>query len=88
MQAIQKLEAAESINPGRVSGCYAFTGHFELEENGNGLLLDFLPPIVHVSKEQDRQTHRWCLERTAQELHNSLPGHHLIAQQMAMTMLV
>jgi AraC-like DNA-binding protein len=87
-QALQKLEAIERTGTNRMSDCQAFTGHFELEGDSADLLLDLLPPIVLVRGEQDKRTLRWCLERTTQELHNSLPGHTLIAQQMALTMLV
>ena len=87
-QTLKVLEAARQCDGHQVCECRAFTGHFELEESSADLLLDVLPPIVHVYEEQDRNTLRWCLERTAQELRDSLPGHNLIAQQMALTMLI
>ncbi len=87
-QALEHLEFAKQTEDNRVSDCRAFTGHFELEGDSADLLLDLLPPIVHVRGEQDKRTLRWCLERTTEELRHSLPGHALIAQQMALTMLV
>ena len=87
-QALKHLESAKRTDGNWVSDCRACTGHFELEEDSADLLLDLLPPIVHVRGEQDKKTLRWCLERTTQELRECLPGHALIAQQMALTMLV
>lgn len=63
-------------------------GHFALAGSQARLVLDALPPIVHVRAEADRVEMRWALERMADELRTPRPGGALIAQQLAMTMLV
>ena len=88
MRAIQKLDAASVVDCDPAPDCLAFTGHFELDGDCSDLLLNLLPHIVHVRGEQEKRTLRWCLKLAAQELRGSLPGHNLIAQQIAMTMLV
>lgn len=51
-------------------------------------LLAMLPPVVHISKESDRQSLRWAVECMMQELRDERPGGLLIAQHMAHMMLV
>jgi len=63
-------------------------GHFALAGSHAGILLDVLPPIVHIRKESDRAAMRWSLERMMQELRDPQPGSFLIAQQLASLMLV
>lgn len=63
-------------------GFFAFTGsHAEM-------LLQSLPPIVHIRRESDKAAMRWSLERMREELRDPQPGGSLIAQQLAYTMLV
>jgi AraC-like DNA-binding protein len=63
-------------------GFFAFTGsHAEM-------LLQSLPPIVHIRREADRTTMRWSLERMREELRDPQPGGSLIAQQLAYMMLI
>jgi AraC-like DNA-binding protein/mannose-6-phosphate isomerase-like protein (cupin superfamily) len=63
-------------------GFFAFTGsHAEL-------LLQSLPPIVHLRRESDKAAMRWSLERMREELRDPQPGGSLIAQQLAYTMLI
>ncbi len=63
-------------------GFFAFTGsHAEM-------LLQSLPPIVHIRREQDKAAMRWSLERMREELRNPQPGGSLIAQQLAYAMLI
>ena len=63
-------------------GFFAFTGsHAEM-------LLQSLPPIVHIRGESDKAAMRWSLERMREELRDPQPGGSLIAQQLAYMMLI
>lgn len=63
-------------------GFFAFTGsHAEL-------LLQSLPPIVHLRRESDKAAMRWSLERMREELRDPQPGGSLIARQLAYMMLI
>jgi AraC-like DNA-binding protein len=63
-------------------GFFGFTGgHAEM-------LLNSLPPIVHIRRESDKASMRWSLERLREELRDPQPGGSLIAQQLAYTMLI
>lgn len=63
-------------------------GHFILTGSHAGILLNSLPPIVHIRKESDKEAMRWSLERLREELRNPQPGGSLIAQQLAYMMLI
>lgn len=63
-------------------------GHFVLTGNHVDVLLQSLPPIVHIQKESDKAAMRWSLERMSEELHNPQPGAALIVQQLAYMMLI
>ena len=52
------------------------------------MLLQALPPIVHIRRESDKAAMRWSLERMREELRDPQPGGSLIAQQLAYTMLI
>ena len=65
-----------------VGGYFAFAGHHA------GILLEVLPPIVHLQKESDKAAMRWSLERMRQELLDQQPGGSLVAQHLAHMMLV
>jgi AraC-like DNA-binding protein len=63
-------------------GFFRFTGgHAEM-------LLQSLPPIVHIRREPDKAAMRWSLERMREELRDPQPGGSLIAQQLAYMMLI
>jgi AraC-like DNA-binding protein len=63
-------------------------GHFTLSGGQAKLVLDALPPIVHIRAEADRTQMRWALERMHEELSVPRPGGSLIVQQLATMMLV
>jgi len=63
-------------------------GHFVLAGSHAKLILDALPPIVHIRAEADRALMRWALERMQEELSAPRPGGSLISQQLAYVMLV
>jgi AraC-like DNA-binding protein len=63
-------------------------GYFVLTGQHADILLEVLPPIVHIRKESDKAAMRWSLERMMQELGERQPGGFLVAQQLAYMMLV
>jgi AraC-like DNA-binding protein len=68
--------------------CFLVGGHFVFGGNHAGILLETLPPIVHIRKESDKAALRWSLERMMQELREPQPGSFLVAQHLAHMMLV
>ncbi len=68
--------------------CFIVGGHFVLGGKQAGILLEMLPPIVHIRAESDKATLRWSLDRLMQELREPQPGSFLIAQHLAYMMLV
>ncbi|MDQ2834956.1 MAG: AraC family transcriptional regulator [Acidobacteriota bacterium] len=84
LAAHPKSDPAWSI----AEGCgFIVGGHFTLTGNP-GVLLDLLPPIVHIRKESDKEAMRWSLDRMMLELRDPQPGGVLVAQQLAYVMLV
>ena len=63
-------------------------GHFTLAGDYASLLLDELPPILHIRKESDKAVLRWTLDRLRHELHDPQPGGSLAAQQLATMLLI
>jgi AraC-like DNA-binding protein len=57
--------------------------HFQLAGPQVELLLNMLPPIVHLQSQTDRETLRWAFDRMWQELVHPAPGSILIVQQLA-----
>jgi AraC-like DNA-binding protein len=68
--------------------CFIVGGHFAFAGSHASILLEVLPPIVHIRKESDKTAMRWSLERMRQELREPQPGGFLVAQQLAYLMLV
>ncbi len=68
---------------------YIAGGHFVLTGgHAEMMLLQSLPPIVHIRREPDKVVMRWSLERMREELRDPQPGGSLIVQQLAYMMLV
>ncbi|MGD0648080.1 MAG: AraC family transcriptional regulator [Acidobacteriaceae bacterium] len=67
---------------------YIAGGHFALTGGPAQMILESLPPIVHIRRESDKAAMRWSLERMREELRSAQPGSSLIAQQLAYMMLV
>jgi AraC-like DNA-binding protein len=63
-------------------------GYFTLAGENSAVLLELLPPIVHIRKESDKASLRWCLERLREELREPQAGSSLVAQQLASLMLL
>ena len=70
------------------SGFFSIGGYFTLTGDNASMLLDLLPPIVHIREEHGKAVLRWCLENLRLELRNPQPGSSLVAQQLASLMLV
>jgi AraC-like DNA-binding protein len=68
--------------------CCIVGGHFAFSGDHARILLDVLPPIAHIRKEQDKEAMRWALERMREELSEPRPGGFLVAQHLAHMMLV
>ena len=67
---------------------FSVGGQFTLRGDGSQLLLDVLPPIVHICDEDAKAELRWCVERMRQELREPAPGGFLVAQHLASMILV
>lgn len=65
-----------------IGGYFAFTGGYA------SLLLEVLPPIVHIRNESDKAALRWSMQQMMQELRDPRPGGFLVAQHLAHMMLV
>lgn len=63
-------------------------GYFTLAEGQAEVLLDVLPPLLHIRDQPSNATLRWCVERMRQELAEGLPGDFIVAQQLATIVLV
>src|SRR6201999_4174100 len=61
--------------PGTTEGArYIAGGHFALTGGPAAMLLQSLPPIVHIRSESDKEAMRWSLERMREELRDPQPG--------------
>ncbi|MGA7156897.1 MAG: AraC family transcriptional regulator [Acidobacteriaceae bacterium] len=74
--------------PDPSTGRFIAGGHFLLTGPHADMLLQSLPPIVHIRNESDKAAMRWSLERMRDELRTPQPGGSLIAQQLAYMMLI
>jgi AraC-like DNA-binding protein len=63
-------------------------GYFTLADGQAELLLDMLPPLIHIREEPARARLLWCVERMRQELCDPQPGGFVVAQQLATMVLV
>lgn len=64
------------------------SSRFALDGDHAGLLLEMLPPIVHIRAEVDQAALRWSVERMMQELREPQPGGHLVLQHLAHMILL
>jgi len=63
-------------------------GYFHFSGRHSEILLQQLPPIVHLKSENDKEALRWSLGLMRQELSEPKPGSTLIAQHLAHLILV
>ncbi len=83
--AAGKYNGIQSLGSGGVLfllGC-----HFSFEQDAS-FLLDVLPPILTLHKEQQKESLRWPLERLVREMREPAPGGVLVAQQIAYMLLI
>lgn len=69
-------------------GFFIVGSRFGVSGGHADLLMDMLPPIVHIRSETEQAALRWSVERMMKELHEPEPGGFLIAQHLAHMMLV
>ena len=65
-----------------IGGYFAFAGSYA------SILLEVLPPIVHIRDESDKAALRWSMQQMMLELREPQPGGFLVAQHLAHLMLV
>jgi AraC-like DNA-binding protein len=87
-EVLAARESGIPVAPPGGNPCDIVGGHFVLTGAPAGILLQSLPPIVHLRSEADKAAMRWSLERMKEELRSPQPGGALIAQQLAYMMLV
>ncbi len=61
---------------------------FTLEGRHAGMLLDALPPVIHLDAPEDRAAMRWSIERMGEELRADRPGAGLMAEHLSYMMLL
>ena len=95
--ALTPVDAGTIFPPARAGGVVTLNGggnlfivgsRFAVSGEHAGILLEMLPPIVHIRKESDQAALRWSVERMMQELREQQPGGFLVAQHLAHMMLV
>ncbi|TKT69917.1 AraC family transcriptional regulator [Aquamicrobium sp. LC103] len=95
--AIQPVDSKTVFPPARPGGVvrvndgggvFLAGSRFAVSGSHASLLLDLLPPIVHIHKESEQTALRWSVERMMEEMRESQPGGFLIAQHLAHMMLV
>ncbi len=67
---------------------FLVSSRFALAGPQAGLLLNLLPPVVHVRGGQGHAALRWSIERMAEELRDRRPGGLLVAEHLAHMVLV
>ncbi|WP_133646313.1 AraC family transcriptional regulator [Paraburkholderia flava] len=94
LEAVDFRTLVPQIRDGRIvtyngGGEYlSIGGYFTLADGQADLLLNMLPPVIHVREEPAPATLRWCIEQMRRELHEPQPGGEIVAQQLATMVLV
>jgi AraC-like DNA-binding protein len=91
LDAVAILGAAEAgglVKLGDAPNCSGLGGYFAFQGPQAGLLLELLPPLVHIRKAADRAALRSRLELIMEELRTPQPGGALIAEHLAQMVLV
>lgn len=68
--------------------CYSVGCYFSFSGRHVEVLLDMLPPVLHIREDADKAAMRWYVERLMLELRSPQPGGLLVAQQLATLLLV
>ncbi|MCJ9669061.1 MULTISPECIES: AraC family transcriptional regulator [unclassified Neorhizobium] len=94
---LPSIDASTIFPPARAGGMVTINGgggfsltgsRFAVGGHHAELLLEMLPPIVHLSQEAERDALRWSIERMMQEVRLNQPGGYLMAQHLAHMMLL
>jgi AraC-like DNA-binding protein len=94
---VTPVAASTVFPPPRAGGVVTYNGggdvffvgsRFVLSGSHAEILLNMLPPIVHIRKESDQVALRWSVERMMHELQHPQPGHFLVAQHLAHMMMI
>ena len=75
-----------TINGG--GSCVVMSSRFGVEGSHAGILLDMLPPIVHIKAAAGQAALQWPVERMMQELRDGAPGSVLIIEHLAHMIMV
>jgi AraC-like DNA-binding protein len=67
---------------------FSVGSYFALSGHHAGILLEMLPPIMHLRQRSDQAALRWSVERMMHELRERQPGSVLVVQHLAQMMLV
>ncbi|MGI4813680.1 MAG: AraC family transcriptional regulator [Janthinobacterium lividum] len=82
-------DAAAWLNPGGDDEFFAIGGRITLDEADAGLLLDALPPILHIDgRAPEAPAIRWLLTRLCDEWAGARPGGTLAADHLAQLLFV
>ncbi|MGN6581247.1 MAG: AraC family transcriptional regulator [Bordetella sp.] len=85
------LRGAQSGGVATLNGggeVYGLGGFFTFAGRHADLLLAPLPGVLHLHRQEDREALRWSMTCIMGELRDPRPGGNLMAQQLALTMLV
>lgn len=91
------VDAAGIFPPMRAGGVVTINGggdlflvgsRFAVSGQHASMLMDLLPPIVHIRRESEQSALRWAIDRMMLELRDQQPGGELIAQHLAHMMLI
>jgi len=64
------------------------TAVFAFQGEHASMLLEALPPLMHLRDRSEQATMQWCLQRMMRELRDPQPGGFLLGQHLAHMMLV
>lgn len=68
--------------------CLALSALFNYSGDHGGLLLEVLPPVVHIRNNTDRAAMRWYLERMMAVMNEAEPGSVLLGEHLAQMILI
>jgi AraC-like DNA-binding protein len=67
---------------------FSICGHFAFAGDHANVLLGVLPPIVHLYKDSDKASLRWCVDQIMHELREPRPGNSLVLEHLAHMILI
>jgi AraC-like DNA-binding protein len=68
--------------------CLALSALFTFADAHAGILVEALPPIIHIRHPVHRETMRWYLHRMTEVLREAQPGRILLAEHLSQMMLI